>query len=495
MTKVLLIDPPWYVLQNQDNYIASLGLAYLGAYLRAKGHDVLIYNGEFGFEPQSMKGRILVDYNYYLSNLESDENPYISQTFDNIGELMKKHNPTIVGITVPTAKYILAARIAEKVKEINPNIKIIVGGPHPTDTPEQTLGEKSFDIVARREAEIPFANVVEAIEKGTNLKNIKGISYKENGKIIHNPDEPYLEDLDKLPFPAWDLFYRWKEHHPDAFGGILTTRGCPYDCNFCASKRIWTRRARDRTVPNIIAEIKRTHEKFKTKIFRINDDTFTLDRERVVNFCNELIKLGLHKKIKWLCDTRTNHIDLKLLKLMKKAGCFHINFGIESGNPEILKLIKKGINLNQVRIAFKWAKKARLTTTAYFMMGFPTETKEQVLDTIKLMEEIKPDNPLWSIVTPYPGTELYDIAKERNLLPKGDNWSHYFHHSPDMGLSENLSKEDMKYLMDEVQKRLDTINLKNNIRRKIERLLHPIETTQKIIIRLSLLAKKYSPID
>jgi len=485
MAKVLLIDPPWFVLQNQDNSVASLGLAYLGAYLRKKEHECLIYNGEFGFKTQPLKGSVLIDYDNYLSNLESNS-PYIKQTFEEITKLIKNFNPSIVGIAIPTAKYVVAVKIAEKIKQLNPKIKIIVGGPHPTGLPEKTLKEKCFDIVIKNEGEISFCNVVDALENKKSLKNIKGISYKEN-KIINNPLQPYVEDLDTLPFPAWDLFYRWKEFHPDSFGGVLTSRGCPYDCTFCASKEIWTKKTRNRTVLNILKEIKQTHEKFKTKLFRINDDTFTLNKQRVIDFCSGLINERLN--IKWICDTRTNHIDLELLNLMKKAGCFHINLGIESGNPEILKLIKKGINLKEVRNVFKLAKKAKISTTAYFMIGFPTETKEQVRDTIRLMEEIRPDNPCWGTVTPYPGTELYDLAKKMNVLPENDNYSHYFHHSPDMGLSKNLTKEDINGLMAEIQNKLDIIHKKKNIKRKINYFLHPIETSKKLKYRIFSLLK------
>lgn len=489
MAKVLLIDPPWFVLQDQDNSVASIGLAYLGTYLKSKGHECLIFNGEFGFKTRPQKGVVLVDYPQYLSNLDSNSK-LLKKTFEEMEKIIKEFKPSIVGITVPTAKYIVAVKIANKIKQINPKIKIVVGGPHPTVLPEKTLEEDCFDVVIKNEGEVSFYNVVEAIEKNKSLKNIRGISYKKDKKIFNNKDQSYIKDLDTLPFPAWDLFYRWKEFHPDSFGGILTSRGCPYDCTFCASQKIWSRKTRNRTVQNIIKEIKQTHERFKTKLFRINDDTFTLNKKRIVEFCNALIKEDI--KIKWVCDTRTNHVDLELLNLMKKAGCFHINLGIESGNPEILKLIKKGINLEEVRKVFKLAKKAKISTTAYFMIGFPTETKEQVMDTIKLMEEIKPDNPCWGIVTPYPGTELYNLAKKMKVLPKKDNYSYYFHHSPDMGLSKNLTKEDINELTSEIQKRLDNIYLKKNFKRKISHFLHPLETSKKIKYRIFSLFRRIS---
>jgi len=284
MAKVLLIDPPWHALQNQDNSLASLGLAYLGAYLRKNNHECLIYNGDFGFKSDPQKNSILTDYDYYLKNL-NPENPIIKKTFEEIESILKTFNPSYVGITIPTAKYLVAKIIAEKIKTINPKIKIIVGGPHPTCLPEKTVLEPCFDVVVRREGEIPFLNIIETLEKNSTLLYARGIVFKVYNKPVYTPEQEYIEDLDSLPFPAWDLFYKYKEHHPDSFGALITSRGCPYNCTFCASKTIWARKTRNRSVKKIVEEIKYTNRNFNTTTFRINDDTFTLNKDRIVDFC------------------------------------------------------------------------------------------------------------------------------------------------------------------------------------------------------------------
>ncbi|MBU2639833.1 MAG: B12-binding domain-containing radical SAM protein [Nanoarchaeota archaeon] len=476
--KVLLIDPCWYSLQKQSNYISSVGLAYLGSYLKNKGHECLIYNGDFILKSETTHGDLLIDYEHYVSNIESDNNPYINKTLEELGRVMEEFKPDVVGITIITAKYGIAKKIAKKLKEINPKIKIVVGGIHPTSLPEETVKEEEFDIVVRGEGEVSFYNLIESLEKKKPLKNVKGITYKVNKKIIENLPELRVEDINSLPSPEWDLFYKWEEFHPNSFGSIISSRGCPYDCTFCASKRLWGRKVRFRTPKNIFDEVKNTHKKYGTTIFRFNDDTFTLDNKRTTEFCNMLIHEKLN--IKWGCDTRVDSIDLPLLKLMKKAGCFQVCFGIESGSKEILKVIKKGINLDKVRTAFKLTKKAKLESVGYFMMGFPTETKKQVWDTIRLCDEIKPDIFRWSLATPFVGTELYEIAKERNLLPKIKDWSRYFVYSSDMGLSENLTKEDKKELLEEIRKRSKRMSKRNDMKRKKGYFLHPIETSKKI---------------
>jgi len=462
MARVLLIKPPWYVLQNLRHEEIPLGLCYVAAILRTANHTCLVFDGDMGCGDLGEYEKILTNYEYYLEALRIDH-PIWAITQRVINEF----EPDIVGITVMTGTYGAAMNVAKLVKKHDPNIPVVVGGPHPSILPQETLRECCIDVVVRGEGEHTMLEVVNCFEEEGQLRKVRGISYKERSKIYYNPPRPLIRDLDSLPFPAIDLIYEKEKYDPKSFGFIFTSRGCPYNCIFCSSSKIWGRRVRFRSAENVVAEIKEVKRSFKTVFFRFNDDSFTVNKNRVFRICDLLMKEKLD--IKWICDTRVDLLSRNLLKKMKDAGCIQVNLGIESGNPKILKLIKKGITLEQARHAINITKDVGVSSHAYFMMGFPGETYEQILDTINFMKKAKPTTSCLSIVTPYPGTELYDIAKKQGLLPR-ENWASFFHHSQKMKLTDKLTDEQFSRLVSEIQKMLDTEIVPQNIK---SALLHP----------------------
>ena len=462
MARVLLIKPPWHALQNLRHEEIPLGLCYVAAVLRTANHTCLVFDGDLGYGDSTKHETIITDYEYYLKALHIDH-PIWTKT----RRVVNEFEPDIVGITVMTAAYGAAMNVAEIVKKHDPNISVIVGGPHPSLLPQETLRERCIDVVVREEGEHTMLEVVKCLEEEGRLKKILGISYKEKGKIYHNPPRPLIEDLDSLSFPARDLIYEKAAYDPNSFGFIFTSRGCPYNCIFCSSHKIWGRRVRFRSAENVVAEINEIKRSFKTTFFRFNDDSFTVDKNRVFRICDLLVKEKLG--IKWMCDTRVDLLSRNLLQKMKEAGCIQVNLGIESGNPKILKLIKKGITLEQARRAIKITKDVGVSSHAYFMMGFPGETYEQILDTINFMKKAKPTTSCLSIVTPYPGTELYDIAKQQGLLPR-ENWAAFFHHSKKMKLTDKLTDNQFYRLVSEIQKMSDAQIIPQDIK---SALLHP----------------------
>lgn len=453
MAKVLLIDPPWYALQNISYDKVSYGLASCAGVLRNNQHDCVIYNGEFGLvEDQPFKQDIITNFDLYLSNLE-DTSLIWKKTSQNIKNIINDFKPIVVGITMPTAKYAMAVKIANYIKNEFPHITIVAGGPHPTILPLETLQEPSFDVAVKKEGEFTFLELVNAIERKETLGTIAGIAFKRDGALYENPDREYIQDLDSLPFPAWDCTYQSAKHAPDSFGTLFTSRGCPYQCIYCASNKIWSRKTRFMSVERVVAELKYTSQHFGAFNFRFADDTFTLDKKRVTEICEKIKHAGLD--IRWMCDMRADSCNYEILKIMKSAGCFRVNIGVESGNPQILRYIKKSITIDQARRAFATVKKAKLESLAYFMIGFPNETLSQIHDTIKLIHRLKSDYTCVCIVTPYPGTQLYSDALGSGIIPPVHDWSLFFHHSPKMGLTKNVDYNTLLTFIKQLQEKFD----------------------------------------
>lgn len=310
----------------------------------------------------------------------------------------------IVGITSLTHEICNAAELAEEIKKVSPNTKIIIGGAHATALPKETMETfPIFDYLVYGEGEETLYELVKAIDKGNGFEKIKGIVFKRNNKLIVNEPRIGERELDNLPFPAWHLFPKAKEYP------IITARGCPFNCIFCM--RAHGKNVRKRSVDNVIKEMQMLAGKYKTNYVYIYDETFTLFKNRTDEICEKMIEYGLNKKFKWEAETRVNCVDLENLKKMKKAGCVLIKLGIEAGNPEILKGTKKGITIEEAENAVRIAKKAKLRTQGLFILGHPNETDKTMEDTINLAVKLNTSTVAFGIMTPYPGTEVYEMAK------------------------------------------------------------------------------------
>jgi radical SAM superfamily enzyme YgiQ (UPF0313 family) len=448
--KVLLISPPWFRLFGQQLSRSPLGLCYIAGVLEKNGYQVSIYNADYKEALSLMFGsQMTTRYDQYLQNLRDVNHPI----WQEIKDVISEQSPDLVGISVTTAKYGSALNVSRLVKEIDPNVQVVWGGIHPTIMPDETIKNKDVDIVVRGEGEQTFLELARNI---TSLSDVLGITYKENGRIIHNPNRPLLENLDTLPFPARHLLLGKEAYHPEAFGNISASRGCPYQCTFCASHKLWTRKIRYRSPTNVIDEIKNIKKVFKTDQFKFDDDSFTFNTKFVEDFCAILMSERL--KIKWSMDTRANLVSNGLMKKMKSAGCEEIYMGIESGDERTLKLIKKGVTLEQIWNAKRVLDENRVRFTAFFMIGFPWETKKEIDKTVSLMRDLDPYNAVFSVVTPYPGTELYDTCLSEGLLGEKPDWSTFFHQSPDMYLTRNLSRDEICKVIAEVQRIFDKHN-------------------------------------
>jgi anaerobic magnesium-protoporphyrin IX monomethyl ester cyclase len=411
--KILLINPPFSKeeiftksMSKVGAVLPPLGLAYIAAVLEKENFQVKIIDG---FVLSSLK-------RYTFKNLEKD---------------IKTFFPDIIGITSTSPQICNAVKTAQIAKKINPSCITFIGGSHITALPEILKDFKVFDYGIYGESEISFAKILNKIRNNDNIEGSDGLIWLSGNNI--NVKKPELiKNIDDLPFPAWHLL-PMKMYKPSPANyrslpaiNLMTSRGCPFNCVFC-HKPIFGKMFRPHSAKRVVEEIEYVQKNYGIKDIQFFDDTFTLNKQRVIDICNIIIKKRI--KINWNCMTRVDCVNEELLKLMKKAGCYEVTFGIESGSERILNLINKGTNKKQDRFAVSLAKKAKLDTRASYMLGFPTETKEEIKETIKFAKELNTDIAQFMLVTPYPDTKLWDLCKADGHIEVGD-WSNFTFYAP-----------------------------------------------------------------
>jgi len=471
--KVLLINPPWFRLLGQVLDSCPIGLSYLAAMLEKQGFDVSIYNADYNYKKlglifgslRNMTGA----YQEYLRILRDLDDPI----WQEVKGVISDQAPSMVGIPCSTGNYGSAINVAKLVKNIDTNIPVVMGGFHPTLVTEEVLGNKDIDVVVRGEGEYTIAHLATTIQSQGPLDNIPGISYKVKGKIVHNPDRPQIASLDDLPFPARHLLLEKETYPSRAFGRLFTARGCPHHCIYCAAHVLWTRKVRFRSPENIVQEIEQVKKYFGTHHFYFDDDTFTLNERRVMAICDLIIEKDL--SISWGCETRADKVSPDLARKMRRAGCEFCNIGVESGDEEILKKIRKGITIEQVRNTRKTLKDAGLACNAYFMIGFPWETAVEIKKTVALMKELNPERAFYSIVTPYPKTELHKICSSEGIIPQNLDWSTFFHQSPSMYLTKHLTRAETTELIRYTEEIFDKANKHQIIKLILKHPLRPFK--------------------
>lgn len=343
-------------------------------------------------------------------------------------------------------------RLAQRIKEANPNIKIAFVGPHVTVLPEQSLRDcPAIDFVVRKE----FDYATKEFAEGKPLDQILGVSYRKNGSVAHNADRPQLQDLDALPHVT-DIYQRDLDVrrynvpfllHP--YVSLYTTRGCPAQCTFClwpqtTSGHAWRKRSTD----DVAREMAKAKEYWPyVKEFFFDDDTFNIQKARTIELCEKLKPL----KLTWSCTSRVT-TDYETLKAMKEAGCRLMIVGYESGDQQILKNIKKGATLERARQFTKDAHKLGLVIHGDFILGLPGETRETIKNTIAFAKELDVETIQVSVAHAYPGTELYDYAIKNNFLAKGsmvDEGGHQLAHIEYPGLPADEVLESVHRFYDE----------------------------------------------
>ncbi|MFH1031504.1 MAG: radical SAM protein [Chloroflexota bacterium] len=352
-----------------------------------------------------------------------------------------------VGITGMITEYQEVLRLTKQIKEADNCIKVVLGGPLATSLPRELLKASLADFVVTGEGEGTILNLFSVLKEGSNLASVKGIGYKINGQIFLTDCVEPIANLDVIPFPARHLFnmVRYSQNLFHNFNtringfsqiksaSLITSRGCPYSCTFCY-KDTWGQKWRGRNPLNIYEEMEFLEERYGFNGFFFHDDTFVLDKKRVLQFCDVLNEKQL--RVIWGCNGRVNLMTKELLGAMYQAGCREIAYGIESGSQKMLDLLKKNITLEQVRNAVKWTKEAGISTNGYFMIGLPGETKEDIRQTIAFAEELDLNFYGFSLFTPLPGTELFQFAVDKGLVKNVTSLKDW-----DFNVNINLTKD------------------------------------------------------
>ncbi|MFX0134196.1 MAG: B12-binding domain-containing radical SAM protein [Candidatus Hodarchaeota archaeon] len=342
-------------------------------------------------------------------------------------ELLSANIPDFVIWSTGTPSIESDLHIACIVKEINPKIKTAVFGTHVSVFAQKCLSNQpALDFIIRNEPEFTIQELVNTINDNQSLMKVKGITYRTpDNKIINNPVRPFINNLDVLPFPTWNLIAIERYRLPlinRKYLIIAPTRGCPYNCSFCTSKVYYGKALRRRSINIVLSEIKFDIENYNVRDFLFWSDTFTLDKKYVRDLSNELIKSNLN--IHWTCNSRVDTVDESLLKLMAQAGCWMISFGIESGNQEILDITQKGTNLEQAYLAVNAARKNGIKTVGHFILGLPGETNKTIRETIGFSKNLKLDLAQFYCAVPFPGSTLYDTAVRNRWIDK-NNWHEF----------------------------------------------------------------------
>lgn len=404
---VLLVQPP---LSNKLRYgrlskhgpnSIPHGLADIAAFLEKKGINVGIYDGMA-----------------------------LSHTVEEAILEIKKLKPSIIGVSFVTPAYGVVKDLISKLRKEMPSSLIVLGGAHPTVLPKETLQEfLDVDLLVLGEGEITFYEIVKAFQEKKPYNNIDGIAYHNiNNEIeITNPRQ-IIKNLDDIPLPAWHLLpmhvYRptTSRYRKLPSFSLLTSRGCPMNCAFCS--QTIGRQLRLMSVGKVMEQIDILAKKYGAKELIFYDSSFTLNRRHAWEICEELIRSKRNKEFSWSCETRTDMVDLELLKLMRRAGCWSIHYGVESGSQRLLNKMNKKIKLEQIEEVFNMTKKVGIHTVAFFMLGIPTETREETLKTIELAKKLKPHFAQFTITVPFPGTPLFEMAKSNGTF-RADDWNGY----------------------------------------------------------------------
>jgi len=410
MAKILFINPPTptgtcakYFARSADRWphtekgkllIYPIFMAYAAAVLEEKGFSVKVIDA-------------------VAEELQPNELISNSSKIDPDLVIMETSTPSIKS-DLNTAK-LLKARLG---------MPIVFIGPHATVFATEILQEHPYvDMIARGEYDFTLSEVAESVERGADLHHVQGITYRNDSKVIKNPDRNLIQNLDELPYPARHLIppnrYVMAHFTFTPFLLMISSRGCPYRCTFCLwPKTMYGYKFRARSPEKVVDEMEYLINEFRAREIYFHDDTFTLGKKRVLEICREVNKRKLD--ISWSCLGRVDNCDKELLSEMTKAGCVKILFGVESGSQEILNKCKKGITIEQVKNTFHLTKNAGIKTHATFMFGLPGETRETVRKTIEFAKELDPDTIQFSIAIPYPGTEFYEQVKADGTLISND---------------------------------------------------------------------------
>lgn len=399
--KVLLVSPG-ESFNMRTSYI-PLGLAYIGGCLREQGVEV-----------EGLDLRFLSDWDEVIRRVSAS-------------------GADVVCVGAMTVEMPRALRVARIVKE-ELGAVVVFGGPHPTVCAEEVMGFEDVDFVVVGEGEYTVCELVEVLEGGESLRGVKGLVYRDGGRVVCNPGREPISELDSLPFPARDLFNLEEILSnpvtnfpmPSPALHMFASRGCPFRCKFCQPclNRIFGRGVRYRSLENVFAEIEYLVEQYNIRGLMLEDDTFTVNKKWMRSFCEEMRERELHETLAWYCHSRANTMDRETAQMLKGAGCISVCFGIESGSQHVLDILRKDTTEQESRDAIAVCKETGLVVVANIMIGTPGETGEDLAKTVRLIEDMQPELVFVGVTTPTPGTYLFEEAERAGLI-QAEEWTDF----------------------------------------------------------------------
>jgi len=453
--RILLIDPPFARFMGFYRFFFPFGLSSISAYLKQQGsgHEILIYDADHGDHPVDMSSTDLLRvFPKYLDGAKDPHHPIWQEA----EQVFRDFKPDLVGITFLSTKLAAVQHLVDISRRLFPGVPVVLGGAHSAILPGSSLELTGADFVVLGEGEATFAELAAALEAGRrDFSEIQGLAFRgKDGKTVITPPRPLLPDLDALPFPDRESLRRAESYRPDDMSMIMTSRGCPFNCAFCTS--IWERSLRERSIPNIVDEIEHLIERYGARKIFFKDDTFTLNRKRVFEFCDDLKRRGI--KIAWECLTRIELVDEELVLRMREAGMDALKIGIETGSQRLLQVTRKNITLDQIhrgaavlnRLGQKWS--------AFFMLGYPDESEEEIRMSWDLIKQIRPTYVSMSILAPYPGCQFYYDLEEAGALTEYSDWNLYDPFSLFANVSQTIAPDRFRELAEATMRFIDEYN-------------------------------------
>ncbi len=389
----------------------------------SRPYRVLFVKPRQNIRPYSMLPPLGVMYlaSYLREQMEDVECRIVDQTiekvpFRDIAEMIRTWRPDMVGLSALSAETKALHRTAAVAKQIRPETIVVAGGPHPSAYAERVMGDGHFDYVVLGEGELTFHDLVDAIRRGQNVDGIDGLVYRRNGQIKENPRVRYIQDLDALPYPAWDLIAIRKYKHYTRMShtgtrdymAVFTSRGCPFSCLYCHN--MFGKGFRKRSPEKVFEEFRQLYTRYGIREFEIIDDIFNLDLDRAKRICDLIIQSGMKIRMTFPNGIRGDRMDQELITKLARAGTIFMAFAVETATPRLQKMLRKNINLEKIRKNISLSRTAGIICQGFFMLGFPTETREELQATVDFAVDSDLHAAQLFMVNPFEGTALADMA-------------------------------------------------------------------------------------
>lgn len=384
MVDIVLVFPPIRVWDRPRNFPTGTGI--IAALLRQAGYRVAVID---------------------VNGLRCSD--------DDVVEQIERLDPAVIGIGGLISTYGWVKRMSRRIKDRRPATPIVLGGSVGTSIIETALRHLAVDVIAVGEADETVLEVMPVLMNGGKLEEIRGLAYLEEGQVVRTAERELIGDLDKLPYPAWDVFPMSVYLDNPVVGvgkdiDIISSRGCPFSCKYCY--RIFGRRFRARSAENVVGEMTALKRDYDIDFVSFQDDCFVVDKERVYAICDLLEETGLSRELRWSCTGRVTVCDREMLQRMRQAGCVSVSYGIESGSETILKAMAKNATLEQAKTAIRNSREAGLRCPVSFMIGYPGETRETVMETVDFCRDMNIPLSALMFTCPYPGTPLYEEVRD-----------------------------------------------------------------------------------